>query len=57
MTQATVAQIAALFKVLRADADASGYGFAISNTKLQAMAQEGATAVMAAYVLPSPKGT
>jgi len=46
MTTPTQPQIDALFKVLRKDADASGYGWAIANEKLQEMATDGARAVI-----------
>jgi hypothetical protein len=52
MTTATLVQVQALFNVMRADADKSGYGWAITNDALMKMAQEGANAVMAAYVAP-----
>jgi hypothetical protein len=42
----TPSQIQALYKVLRQDADASGYGWAISDDKLLQMATEGAEAVV-----------
>ncbi len=46
MTKPTQSQIDALFAVLRADADMSGYGWAISDDQLKAMALEGARAVV-----------
>ena len=44
----TSEQIAAIFKVLRKDADASGYGWAIDNDKLEDMATECAMAILSA---------
>jgi hypothetical protein len=46
MTEPTQAQIDALFAILRADADKSGYGWAISDDQLKPMALEGARAVI-----------
>lgn len=46
MIEPTQAQIDALFAILRADADKSGYGFAISDDVLKAMALAGASAVV-----------
>ena len=48
----TPSQIQALYKVLRKDADASGYGWAISDDRLLAMATEGAGAVVNASPEP-----
>jgi hypothetical protein len=46
MIEPTQVQIDALFAVLRGDADKSGYGWAISDDVLKAMALEGAKAVV-----------
>ena len=46
MIEPTQAQIDALYAILRADADKSGYGWAISDDVLKAMAQAGALAVV-----------
>jgi hypothetical protein len=54
MTHPTQPQIDALFRVLRKDADASGYGWAIADDKLRQMASEGAAAVMSAAPAPAP---
>ncbi len=51
----TQAQIDALFTVLRNDADASGYGWAIADDKLRQMALAGATAVVNAFPRVPPK--
>lgn len=55
MIKPTQPQINALFTVLRKDADASGYGWAIADDKLRAMAADGATAVVNAVPAAPPK--
>jgi hypothetical protein len=45
---ATEAQIAALFAILRKAADDSGYGSFITDEKIQALAEQGAAAVVSA---------
>lgn len=51
---ATPEQIVAAFKVLRKDADASGYGHFIADDKLHLMAAEIANAVVAVAEKPHP---